>query len=546
MMPAMAERDAKQRLKEIIQGEVFVTKGKERIVSPHGGEQAWLFDFRNILLVPAHLDLVAELFLEEHAGEYPFQVGCIETAAIPLVAAIAVKSVARGKPVNAFYIRKSRKKEGLMRMIEGRVTEDPIVLVDDIINSGKSFLRQIEALAAIGKGVREVFALIAYRDPSVYDFAKDRGIKVRALFSLAEFGLSLAEARVPPPPEGFSVVWRFASAGANFFFVNPKSAPVLDEKRVYVGSDAAYFWALNQEDGSVAWKTRVGFIPKGKAIFSTPALHDGVVYFGAYDGNVYALEAETGKKKWIFMEADWVGSSPALAPDLGLLFIGLEFGLFRKRGGIAALRLESGEKVWEFSMPEFTHGSPGYSRRHGVVLIGSNDGVAYAFRAKDGKPLWQVKTGGPIKGGWAIDEKRGLAAAGSFDGAAYVVRVKDGSVAFTIPTSAGIYSTPLMHEGRIYAASLDKKIYCANLDTGDVEWSFYTSGRIFSSPTVAEGSLFIGSNDGRLYELDPETGRERSFFQAAERIVNAIAYNPATKRFFVPTFANELYCLVVK
>jgi hypothetical protein len=46
--------------------------------------------------------------------------------------------------------------------------------------------------------------------------------------------------------------------------------------------------------------------------------------------------------------------------------------------------------------------------------------------------------------------------------------------------------------------------------------------------------------------LGPRNGALRSFFQASERIVNAIAYNERTKRFFVPTVANEIYCLSLK
>ena len=59
--------------------------------------------------------------------------------------------------------------------------------------------------------------------------------------------------------------------------------------------------------------------------------------FGGYDGNVYCLDAETGMK-WRFIGADWVGSSRLrLAPELGLLFIGLEFAVEGKRGSIVAL-----------------------------------------------------------------------------------------------------------------------------------------------------------------------------------------------------------------
>ncbi len=536
-------QNLKELLRKIIRDEVFVTKDRARIVNPSGREEKWLFDFRNILLTPKHLHLVADIFLDEHESAHPFQVGCLEVAAIPLISAIAVKSLARGKPVNAFFVRKSRKKQGLMRMVEGKVTDDPIILVDDLINSGNSFVRQIKVLEAMGKKANELWTIVAFRDLSTYAFAKERGVPVRTLFSLADFGVEFSEEHTPPPPEGFSVLWRFASANPSYFHVNPKSAPALDDQRVYFGSDAAYFWALNQSDGSVAWKKRVGIVPKGKAIFSTPALHGGSVYFGAYDGNVYALDAETGKTKWVFMEADWIGSSPALAPDLNLLFIGLEFGLFKKHGGIAALNMKTGEKAWESRTSDLTHGSPAYSKKYGVVVVGSNDGIVYAYRAKNGTLLWQTKTDGPVKASLAFDEERGYVAFGSFDGNIYIVRIKDGVVAHTFPTGAGIYSTPLVRGDLLYIASLDKNLWCINLKTFAVEWNFMTSGRIYASPIIADGSLFIGSNDGRLYELDPATGKQKSFFQTTERIVNAIAYNNSSKHFFVPTFANELYAL---
>ena len=46
-----------------------------------------------------------------------------------------------------------------------------------------------------------------------------------------------------------------------------------------------------------------------------------------------------------------------------------------------------------------------------------------------------------------------------------------------------------------------------------------------------------------MYEIDLISGKELSFFQATERITNKIVYNAETERFFVPTFANEIYCL---
>ncbi len=35
-------------------------------------------------------------------------------------------------------------------------------------------------------------------------------------------------------------------------------------------------------------------------VVSSPAIVDGVIYVGSNDGNLYALDQQTGTKKWVF------------------------------------------------------------------------------------------------------------------------------------------------------------------------------------------------------------------------------------------------------
>lgn len=178
-----------------------------------------------------------------------------------------------------------------------------------------------------------------------------------------------------------------------------------------------------------------------------------------------------------------------------------------------------------------------------MVVVGNNDGEVHAFRAKTGEKLWNFKTDGEIRASFAYDAKRRLILFGSWDGKLYALNALDGSCSFSFETATPTFSTPLIYKDTVLFASLDKFLYAIHLDTGAVKWKFQTGGRIFGSPILAEDSVWIGSNDAKLYELDPETGELRTYFQAVERIVNAIAYNPSTRRFFVPTVANELYCI---
>ena len=504
----------------------------------------WIFDFRAILGQPQYLDAYAETFWDHHDELEAVQVCGVETSGIALVAAIVMKGHVRGKKVNGLYIRKSRKKTGLMKILEGTPTGDPIILVDDLINSGASIRHAIKVLSDAGFRVQKIFIILALRHADSYTFLHNTETSFSTLFTSDTFGIPLAQESNPVSENQFTMHWKFSGRAPNLRHVVPKSSPLVDQSHVYFASDDGYMRALDQTTGVTTWEYRVGRIPFRKGIFSTPALHGSLLYFGAYDGNVYALNRDTGKMEWTYRDADWVGSSPAIAPDLGLLFIGLEFGLWHRHGGIAALQLSDGKEVWTMrTMPEFTHCSPLYIKQEGVVVIGSNDGVVYCFSAREGKLKWTYATGGDIKVSLAYDASRRRIVFGSFDKKIHSVDVRSGKAAWTFDTGESVFSTPLVVDDTIFVSSLNKCIYALSARDGSKLWDCETNGRLFASPVLFNKSLWVGSNDGMLREIDPHTGRLVSYFQTSERITNPIAVNEATGFLFVSTQANELYCV---
>src|ERR1043166_9883634 len=56
-------------------------------------------------------------------------------------------------------------------------------------------------------------------------------------------------------------------------------------------------------------------------IIGSPAIADGVVYIGSIDGNLYAVDQETGQQKWKFktLASRQVTSSQTIANGLGAL-----------------------------------------------------------------------------------------------------------------------------------------------------------------------------------------------------------------------------------
>jgi outer membrane protein assembly factor BamB len=529
-------------LQKAIKTNVFVTKEQARIIGPDELHSLdWLFDFRALFLQPQWLNRYAEIFWERFADRYPFQVCGMETAAISLVAAIVMKGIERGTPVNGIYIRKSRKRQGLLKQVEGTLTNEPVIIVDDLINSGSTFNKQIKVLSDEGVRTSVVFAILAFRSQDAYS---SLNVPVETLFTLNDFDLPLlTNSGTENTFNTFDVKWRFEAPDPSYNIVYQKSSPVLHGGNIYFGTDAGDFVCLDQTTGSPLWHFHTGRDIRGRGVASTPAITDGNIFFGSYDGNVYALDAATGAQQWVYDDADWVGSSPFIARELGLLFIGLEFGLIHKRGGIVALDIKTGKKVWGDRTADYTYCSPLYIREENMVVIGSNDSVVYAYQADTGALRWYYETQGPVKASFAYDATRGLVIFGSADGTLYALTARTGEPVFGRETGAGIHTTPFVKDDTVYFTSLDKRIYAIDIDTWRERWFFTTGGRIFASPIIVGGSLWCGSNDGKLYELDPKNGALKSFFQTSERVVNKIAYDEKNETLFVPTVANELYCL---
>ena len=66
----------------------------------------------------------------------------------------------------------------------------------------------------------------------------------------------------------------------------------------------------------------------------------GRIYFGAYNGSVYCLDAKTGREVWRHPLCEWVGSSPLVLLQHGTLAIGLEYARPRAGGSVCELSLQ--------------------------------------------------------------------------------------------------------------------------------------------------------------------------------------------------------------
>ncbi|MGA2196161.1 MAG: aspartyl/asparaginyl beta-hydroxylase domain-containing protein, partial [Bryobacteraceae bacterium] len=157
----------------------------QRLISPEGNSNRWLIDLRRLFMDAKSLDSAAELFWQECAGSMPFQVGGMEAAAIPFLSAILMKSLSRGTPVNGFIVRKERKTYGTGSSIEGALTGAPIVIVDDVLNSGASMEKARIVLEQENKTIAFAYVLVDYESAQGKLWRKRHDIPVIAPFLLS-------------------------------------------------------------------------------------------------------------------------------------------------------------------------------------------------------------------------------------------------------------------------------------------------------------------------------------------------------------------------
>ena len=180
------------------------------------------------------------------------------------------------------------------------------------------------------------------------------------------------------------------------------SSPAYDQGLIFIGTegDARYtpspknpssLFALKPATGEIVWQFSIDYAQGGtNLIHSTPAISDGVVYFGSENGWFYALEAQNGNliwKKELARGGMMVGTSAAAGLGYGKVFVSLWSGKF------VALDQKTGDTIWEFKYEgNGTDSSPVVA--DGKVCLGAHEGYFYCLNAETGKVLWQEKLGG--------------------------------------------------------------------------------------------------------------------------------------------------------
>jgi outer membrane protein assembly factor BamB len=276
----------------------------------------------------------------------------------------------------------------------------------------------------------------------------------------------------------------------------------------------------------------------GGPVDSPPAVVDGLVYVSSggsgsppEGGSVYALNAATGARVWIYNTGHGL-TAPAVAN--GVVYVSSGQSLY-------ALNASTGAKLWRQTAPT------GQARivaavANGVLYV-STGASLYALKASTGATLWSYT---PAIGG--VEGEVTVA-----DGVVYVptgnltaLNAATGAPQWTFSSpDVSFTSAPAVANGVVYTGTSGGPVWALNAHTGAPLWD-YGYDDDWSSPTVADGVVYVyeveGEGDTTLYALNASTGAQLWIYDTnqaggagAPAVANGVVY--------VNGFHGNLYAL---
>ncbi len=213
----------------------------------------------------------------------------------------------------------------------------------------------------------------------------------------------------------------------------------------------------------------------GGSVVSSPSIANGVAYFGSFDKNIYAVNAQDGNFIWKFQTQERILSSPAVV--------------------------------------------------HGKVYTGADDGYIYCLNAYSGSLIWKTSAGGVIPANFAASVilrsspivVGNKVYVGSLDTNLYCLDASNGNVNWKYPTRGYITSSPAVADDAVYVTSQAPSsgfLYKLDAASGNLIWEktlpynigFMGGTDMHASPTVANGMVFVSSNAGTYYAVNAATG----------------------------------------
>ncbi len=254
----------------------------------------------------------------------------------------------------------------------------------------------------------------------------------------------------------------------------------------------------------VLWSTQIGDGTDGEFVRLQPALYRGVVYAADIDGEVYALDSETGKQKWqVDLE---IPVSSGTYAGYGQVVVGTE------KGEVVALSMEDGSELWRKKMTSevlSVAAGDGY-----IVVIRTIDEKISGLDHDSGERVWIYENSQPVLSLRGTSDpviEGGLVYVGFGNGSVKAISANNGVLRWeqTIGVPAGrteldrmvdIDGSPLVDGGLVYAVGYRGNIVAMDAQRGTPVWKRKASS--YEGLAAGFGYLYMSDDNGFLSALD--------------------------------------------
>lgn len=253
----------------------------------------------------------------------------------------------------------------------------------------------------------------------------------------------------PNSSENITMDFNWLSFSFQFFIgFGEKVTHTTGDKEVVIHSTFDKLFALSKSNGDILWRNSF------KGISTIPTLSNNHVFIPSDDGNVYALDKNTGTEMWRINTYSPVQCSPTV--DESMMYVGNNAGKF------FAIEIETGDISWTFQASSRIASNPVINRNN--VIFGTQDGDVYAIDTKTGLYSWSFKTNNVI------------------------------------------VSSPVVQNDLVFFSSQNGVIYAFDITNGKLKWQKSTGiNSDFSLDTVKDKLVFCG-NDALLRFFDTTKG----------------------------------------
>jgi outer membrane protein assembly factor BamB/tRNA A-37 threonylcarbamoyl transferase component Bud32 len=309
--------------------------------------------------------------------------------------------------------------------------------------------------------------------------------------------LDKVAAALPVSSGGVKPLWTFKCED------EIRGTPALHQGMLFIGCYDNNLYALNAADGQFQWK----YATEG-GIVARPTIYDNNVIFGSEDHRLHVVSVRSGKVVWTYYTEGEIYSSPRIAD--GHIFFGSD------DQDMHAVNVTSGRAKWKFATDAPIHSTPLVANE--MIFFGTESGGFYAIDFR-GEQKWRFQskravTSSPIIKGQAVYFS-------SVDGTLYALDSKNGWPIWKFRMGKGSISSPALADDFIFVGAADGFIYCVDTRNAKEVWRFHTENQVSGSPVIYKDSLYCGSIDGSLYCLEYRTGRLRWKFETQAAITGS-------------------------